>query len=78
MKTEHEKALANRHQAWITTPMTTVDYNFFVKKLMKKFDPTNPLKGKLMGAFETLFQMGVLLYPAEVLEIYKDKIKRQW
>ena len=76
MKTKHEVALANRRQAWVSTPSTTVDYDFFLKKMMKNFSPTNPTNEKLSQLFYTLFQMGVRNYTEEVIEIYK--IERLW
>ena len=73
MNTKHETALANRQQAWVSTPIMKIDLDFFVKKYLKNFSPTNPMRKEISEAFECAFKTAVQFYPAEVIQIWENK-----
>ena len=78
MMTQHETALANRQQAWVSTPIITIDLSFFVKKFLKmKVSDTNPSRDEIRETFEGAFIAAIYNYPQEVVQFMVDQDNRR-
>ena len=74
MMTKHKKALDNRQQAWVSTPIIMIDLSFFVKKFLKmKVSDTNPLRDELRETFKEAFNTIIHCYPPEVEQFMENQ-----